>query len=233
MSSLETYVAEITTYLRRTKPHSTSLAVSAAELGIATEPQPTRNRGQGHRDGARPTPTCICGKEHWYADCFILNTRHPRRPRNYQPAADITRKVEEARRDPRINAAIKTALERFAARQPQSARTLRIDDGKPPANTDTFVILTGPSLMIKGHDSHDDRDGHEHYKDRDNRDDRDDRDNCNHDVHDVHVDHNLYNDHEDHEDRDDRDDQDSGVITIDSRTEPEEVLTVLAIEDTN
>jgi hypothetical protein len=43
ISSLETYVAEMTTYLRRTKPHSTGLAVSAAELGIATEPQLTRN----------------------------------------------------------------------------------------------------------------------------------------------------------------------------------------------
>jgi hypothetical protein len=165
ISSLETYVAEMTTYLRRTKPQSTGLAVSAAELGIATEPQPTRNRGQGHRDGARLTPTCICGKEHWYADCFILNTRHPRRPKNYQPAADVARKVEEARRDPRINAGIKTALERFAARQPQSAGTLRIDDGKAPADNTTFVVSTGLSLV-----SLDD------CNDRDDRDDRDNRD---------------------------------------------------------
>jgi hypothetical protein len=34
ISSLKTYVVEITTYLRCTKPHSTSLAVSAAELRI-------------------------------------------------------------------------------------------------------------------------------------------------------------------------------------------------------
>jgi hypothetical protein len=104
------YVAEMTTYLRRTKPHSTGLAVSAAELGITnpTEPRPTSNRG--HRDGARPTPTCICGKQHWYTDCFILNPRHPGRPKTYRPAAEAVRKVEEARKDPKINARIKTAL---------------------------------------------------------------------------------------------------------------------------
>ncbi|KAI1515851.1 hypothetical protein Ptr86124_005852 [Pyrenophora tritici-repentis] len=61
ISSLETYVAEMTTYLRRTKPHSTGLAVSAAELGI-TKPTETPSTSRGHRDGAhrdgaRPTPT--------------------------------------------------------------------------------------------------------------------------------------------------------------------------------
>ncbi|KAF1938928.1 hypothetical protein EJ02DRAFT_310806, partial [Clathrospora elynae] len=105
-------------------------AVTAAELGIAnqTKPQSTGNRGRGHLDGVRLTPTCICGMEHWYADCFILNPRHPRRPRSYQPAADLIRKVEQVRKDPKINARIKTALERWAARQPQDTGTLRVDD---------------------------------------------------------------------------------------------------------
>jgi hypothetical protein len=116
ISSLETYVAEMTTYLRRTKPYSTRLAVSAAELRIAksTEPQSTGNQGQRYRNSARPTPTCICGKQHWYTDCFVLNSRHPARPKTYQPAAEAVRKVEEARKDPKINARIKTALEKWA-----------------------------------------------------------------------------------------------------------------------
>ncbi|KAF2819396.1 hypothetical protein CC86DRAFT_398761 [Ophiobolus disseminans] len=61
ISSLETYVAEVTTYLRRTKPHSTGLAVSAAELEIAKLTE-TLSTGRGHHDSARLTPTCICGK---------------------------------------------------------------------------------------------------------------------------------------------------------------------------
>jgi hypothetical protein len=111
ISLLETYVAKMRTYLRRTKPHSTGLAVSAAELGI-TKPTETTFTGQGYRGGARPTPTCICGNEHWYTDCFIVNPRHPGRPKTYQPAAEAVRKVEEARKDLKMNARIKTALER-------------------------------------------------------------------------------------------------------------------------
>jgi hypothetical protein len=37
---------------------------------------------------------------------------------------------------------------------------LRVDDGKPPANTDTFVVSTGPSLTSFNHDSRDGHDGH-------------------------------------------------------------------------
>jgi hypothetical protein len=139
MSSLETYVAEMTTFLCRTKPYSTGLAVSAAELEIAqpNKPQPTEgNRSRGNHNNVRPTPTCICWKEHWYAGCFILNLRHPRRPKDYQPAADAIRKVEEARRDPRIDVRIKEALESWASRHPQSARTLRINNGKAPNHYD-------------------------------------------------------------------------------------------------
>lgn len=159
----------MTTYLRRTKPHSTGLAVSAAELGI-TKPTETPStsrdrRGGAHRDGARPTPTCVCGKQHWYTDCFVLNPRHPARPRNYQPAADTVRKVEEARKDYKINARIKTALARWTAYQPQSTASLQVDDGKPPVNTDTFVISTGPLLkpLRDGQDAHDGHNGHDSH----------------------------------------------------------------------
>jgi hypothetical protein len=159
ISLLETYVAEMTTYLRCTKPHSTGLAVSAAELGI-TKPTETTSTGRGHRGSTRPTPTCICGNEHWYTECFILNPRHPAHPKFYQPTAEAVLKVEEARKDSKMNARIKNALERWAARQPQSARSLRVDDGKPPVNTNTFVISSGSSLSAHGHNGHDGHDGH-------------------------------------------------------------------------
>ncbi|KAF2622824.1 hypothetical protein BU25DRAFT_300419, partial [Macroventuria anomochaeta] len=118
----------MTTYLCRTKPHSTGLAVTATELGVASPIEPQATRNQGHRDSVQQTPTCICGKQHWYTDCFILNTRHPGHPATYQPAAEAVRKVEEARKDPKINARIKTALERWTAHQPQNAGTLRVNN---------------------------------------------------------------------------------------------------------
>jgi hypothetical protein len=210
------YVAEMTTYLRCAKSHSTGLAVSAAELGITnlTEPQPTGNRG--HCDSARPTPTCVCGKQHWYTDCSILNPRHPGRPKTYQPAAEAVRKVEEARKDPRINKQVNTALERWAARQPQSTGTLRVDDGKAPANNTTFVS-TGLSLVSLD-------DCNDRY-DRDDRDVYDDRD--------VREGHDGHDNRDGYDHREDRDDRDDDVITIDSRAEPAGLLTVLAVEDTN
>jgi hypothetical protein len=138
----------------------------------------------------------------------------------------MTRKVKEARRDPRINAQIKRALKSWAARQPQSARTLQINDGKPPADGNTFAVTVNLSLTTLDEQ-------------------------LEHNVYNVHVDHNLYNDHIDHDgcdahdDRDVRgghdsrdvreghDDRDDDVITIDSRAEPAGLLTVLAVEDTN
>jgi hypothetical protein len=75
-----------------------------------------------------------------------MNTRHPRRPKGYQPPADLVRKVEEARKDPKIDVRIKTALERWAARQPQSTGKLRIDDGNPPADGNTFAVTVNISI---------------------------------------------------------------------------------------
>lgn len=101
----------MTTYLRRTKPHSTGLAVSAAELGItAPAPQPTRGGRENSHDQDRLPGNCVCRKKHWYSDCFILNPQHPRRSKNYCPSAEAIRQVEEAQRDPKTNTHIKAAL---------------------------------------------------------------------------------------------------------------------------
>ncbi|KAK1912620.1 hypothetical protein P3342_004556 [Pyrenophora teres f. teres] len=193
ITSLETYVAEMTTYLRRTKPHTTGLAVAAADLGI-TKPTETSTSGRSHRDGtnsdgARP-PTCVCGKQHWYSDCYILNPRHPSRPKTYQPPAEAVRKVEQARKDHKVNARIKSALDKWAARQSQSTQqytgTLRIDNGKAPDDNHTFVMSMGIKLGT--------------CDVLDNQNDLDDIEE---------------------------------IITIDSRTETADALTVLAIDDTN
>ncbi|KAF1960188.1 hypothetical protein CC80DRAFT_404324 [Byssothecium circinans] len=104
----------MTTYLRRTKPHSTGLAVSAAELGVTkqVDAEPAKGNRGSSRDRDKPSRNCVCGKKHWYADCFILNPRHLRRPKDYRPTAEMARKVEEAQKDPKINARIKTALKK-------------------------------------------------------------------------------------------------------------------------
>jgi hypothetical protein len=73
------------------------------------------------------------------------------------------------------DARIRSALEKWAARQPQSTRSLRVDDGKPPTNTNTFVISTGPSLTTHGHDGHEGHDGHDGYDGHESHDGHDGR----------------------------------------------------------
>ncbi|KAK1914257.1 hypothetical protein P3342_007503 [Pyrenophora teres f. teres] len=173
ITSLETYVAEMTTYLRRTKPHTTGLAVAAADLVTAHDQY-----------------LHASGKQHWYSDCYILNPRHPSRPKTYQPPAEAVRKVEQARKDHKVNARIKSALDKWAARQSQSTQqytgTLRIDNGKAPDDNHTFVMSMGIKLGTC-----------------DVLDDQNDLDDI------------------------------KEIITIDSRTETADTLTVLAIDDTN
>jgi hypothetical protein len=105
----------MTTYLRCIKPYSTSLVVSAAELGIV-KPIETTSTSRGHRGSARQPPTFICGKQYWYTNCFILNSRYLERPKIYQPIAEVVRKVKEVRKDLKIDTQIKTALKRWTAR---------------------------------------------------------------------------------------------------------------------
>jgi hypothetical protein len=101
-----------------------------------------------------------------------------------------------------MNVRIKTALERWAARQPQSTRSLRVDDGKPPADTNKFVVTTGPSLTSLVHDGHNGHNGNEH--DGDNGHD-------NHNGHDSH--------------------DDDGVIAINTHAKPVGTLTTMAVDD--
>ncbi|KAI8941682.1 hypothetical protein NX059_002893 [Plenodomus lindquistii] len=162
ISPLKIYVSEMTTSLRRTKPHSTGLAVSATKLGIMKSTE-TPSTDRGHRDGTQPIPTCVCGKQHWYTNCFILNPRHPARPKTFQPTAEALHKVEEARKDPKTDARINTALEKWAARQLQSAGSLQVDEGKSSANFKSCAISIGPSLTsldYDGQDGQDDDDEH-------------------------------------------------------------------------
>jgi hypothetical protein len=132
---------------------------------------------------------------------------HSRCPKTFQPTANATRNVEKARKDPKTNARIVTAIERWTAPQLQSARqndaSLRIDDSNPPTNINTIVTSTGLSLNYDVHEVQDVRndDGH--------------------DIHDVSDGHDCYDTH----------DNDS-TIAIDARAELLGTLSTMAVDDT-
>lgn len=55
-----------------------------------------------------PTPTCICGKKHWYSDCYYLNSK--KRPTGWTEVVKIRRKVNEALGDPTVNEKVKKSI---------------------------------------------------------------------------------------------------------------------------
>jgi hypothetical protein len=114
--SLPTYVEKMTKYTRRAAPTAELgiLSTSAAELGIAKLP-------------------CICGLSHALHDCYILNPHHPSRPKDWTPPPIGVRKVEQARKDPKVAKRIDDALK-------SSYQTIQIDDGLPPHSQTSLVI---------------------------------------------------------------------------------------------
>jgi hypothetical protein len=79
---------------------------------------------------------------------------------------------------------------------------LRVDDGKPPADTNTFVVTTGPSLTSLAHHGHNDHNSNKHNGD------------------------NGDNGHDDHDGHDN-----DGVIATDTHAEPVGTLTTMAVDD--
>jgi hypothetical protein len=94
---LEDYVSEFTNFLCCNKPHSTGLSANAAKLEAAKPVNALTIVG-----GTRAIPTCLCGDKHYYADCYIINDKHPKRPKGYKPLVKKLRKVMEARKDVKI-----------------------------------------------------------------------------------------------------------------------------------
>lgn len=138
LPTLEDYVSEFTNFLRRNKPHSSGLATNVAELEAANTANTTTTSSS-----SRTVPTCICGDKHYYADCFIINDKHPKRPRSYKPSTEKLRKVIEARKDPKTEQRIKVALEKrakYTAKASSSSGPIQLDDGLPPSGNDSFAI---------------------------------------------------------------------------------------------
>lgn len=63
VQSVEAYVAEFTTYLRRTKPISTGLSTIALELEVAT-PTETSSNSTTENTRKKEQPRCVCGLKH-------------------------------------------------------------------------------------------------------------------------------------------------------------------------
>ncbi|KAF1975814.1 hypothetical protein BU23DRAFT_457667, partial [Bimuria novae-zelandiae CBS 107.79] len=75
----------ITTYLRRTKLHLTGLVVAATKLRVVKQTYTPQLYRLVRFDllVASSARNYVCKKKHWYTNYFILNLRHPQRPKDY------------------------------------------------------------------------------------------------------------------------------------------------------
>jgi len=125
--SVEDYVSKFTTYLKRVLPVSTGLKAMAAELDIA-KPQ------QQKRDGSKVKPQCPCGLKHYWVECWLINTEHPRRPKGYANPIGQRKLDATLATDPNLKDKIDKALNKWRSSQ-QDGGSIAMDDGSPPART--------------------------------------------------------------------------------------------------
>lgn len=122
--SVEDYVSKFTTYLKRVSPTSTGLKTMAAELDVA-KPQ------QQRKDSNRIKPPCPCGLKHYWVECWLINSEHPRRPKGYTNPIGQKKLDAALATDPDLKDKIDRALNKWRASQ-QSGRSIAMDDGSPP-----------------------------------------------------------------------------------------------------
>jgi hypothetical protein len=131
--SVEDYVSKFIAYLKRVRPLSTELSSMAAELDAAKpQQQQQQQQKKKNRDGNKVKPQCLCGLKHYWVDCWLINTDHPRRPKSYSNAIG-QRKLDAAlAADSDLRCRIDNALSDWRAKQQQTGGSIVIDDSNPP-----------------------------------------------------------------------------------------------------
>ncbi|KAI2474989.1 hypothetical protein Ptr902_13591, partial [Pyrenophora tritici-repentis] len=137
----EDYVSKFTTYLKRVRPLSTGLSSMAAELDVAKSQQQNKD---ADNNGNKTKPKCPCGLKHYWVDCWLINTEHPRRPKAYANALGRKKLDAALAADNDLRDKINKALDKWRAKQQQSEGSIAIDDGnrptRPTANTVRYII---------------------------------------------------------------------------------------------
>ena len=143
--SVEDYISKFTTYLKRVRPLSTGLSSMAAELDVAKSQQQNKDDNKdGNKDGDKTKPKCPCGLKHYWVDCWLINTEHPRRPKAYANALGRKKLDAALAADNDLRDKINKALDKWRAKQQQSEGSIAMDDGnrptRPTANTARYII---------------------------------------------------------------------------------------------
>ena len=84
-----------------------------------------------------PPKNCVCGKPHWYTNCFYLIESI--RPKGWHSNPKITKKIDEALKDPKLKANIDKARKRKDPREQASTLTAKLPT-ESKINTNNYDI---------------------------------------------------------------------------------------------
>jgi hypothetical protein len=109
----------------------------SSEQGNATSQQNAPNAqsraSNNNRQTTKPVQNCLCGKLHWFSDCFYLNSKI--RPANWTPIASIQKKITDAlNKSNRLRANITRHTTYYSDLQTQQTNS-----------SVTSVLIIGPS----------------------------------------------------------------------------------------
>lgn len=100
------------------------------------------------RGNQLPTPKCICGKIHWYPDCFYLNPKK-QRPNGWTEHSETRQKIDEALKNPAIKDKVQTSLaKRLAAEQRQAEQSSQAN--KPDTSTTSTTSTNSGTSSTSG-----------------------------------------------------------------------------------
>ncbi|KAL5370781.1 hypothetical protein DPSP01_014669 [Paraphaeosphaeria sporulosa] len=162
IQSLTDYVNDAMVYLRTSnskyKPHlqtfTAELEAANTDTSLDTNLNDNwgnnsrgRGNGRGRRRGGnngthQPIPNYVCGKKHWYINCFYLNKDAKNRPSNFQGDEAIRKRIAEARKkDSDLNKRISNSLKHV--NDPQSNNSsIDINDNTMPTDGRSFIVTS-------------------------------------------------------------------------------------------
>jgi len=87
----------------------------------------TNTANQGSNSGNQPKYPCVCGKNHWFSNCFYLIPSI--RPKGWKPSAKIEKEIKEKlKSDPRLKEQVEKTKSRSKNRtQDQSSKAKEQD----------------------------------------------------------------------------------------------------------
>ncbi len=117
--------------------------------GLTSSSSDKTNRKPNSTRGDPPPKECVCGRAHWYKDCFYINETI--RLKWWKPKSEIVKKIEEAMKDSKVKNDTENAKKQAARKQASTPSTPTELPTEPqtPANFATKWHHSDPVIANK------------------------------------------------------------------------------------